>query len=485
MAALHRPTNATYETHENVTIDTQDNEDHTFCGIMFPVKCKDILPVDHLVIKSVSVRGQLGSMTVWVSNEDGNRRRSTSNGTDDNVHGISSINEDRNRHRNSRNILGLRNNGGGGGGGNTPNNTQHRIPLSPSSWTKLYEKHHDPCPRHQYTELVFNEPVRIKPGELRAFYIHSTLPGDKAIVYDNSYYGSTDKRFEDDKIIIITGRAHVSTTCFGQDPIWGWGNAWRDRREFVGRISYGTVYKLWNPEVQPKFGRYFQDGSRSLFLCQRRWESPFSMLPDEAIFYILNMCRWDWFEDDNVTMKERRKREKVRNKHLILMQKQQQDEAAFLTSAVAVPIEEDDDGEDAKPGEREVACAHRAIYDQSCTVTAIGKTTGLDDSEEENEDFVEMDNNDDDDISMGVGDDVVGSDEELDSDDDSSDEDEYHRANSRHFSFRDIDSDGEDDVENEDEDGTEQIDSSSAPRNEWFQRQSARIRALRALASGS
>ena len=129
MAALNRPTNATYETHENVTIDTQDNEDHTFwwvkewyrivshywnitryafhdvtlycvqksafsfwskicytlvwwwmlcktlifylfcfvsfflfhnqhkwSGIMFPIKCKDLLPIDHLVIKSVSVR---------------------------------------------------------------------------------------------------------------------------------------------------------------------------------------------------------------------------------------------------------------------------------------------------------------------------------------------------------------------------------------------------------------------------------------------
>ena len=84
----------------------------------------------------------------------------------------------------------------------------------------MYEKRHDPCPRHQYTELVFNEPVRIRPGELRALYIHSTLPGDKAIVYDNSYYGDSDKRFEDDKLVILSGRAHVSTTCFGQDPIW-------------------------------------------------------------------------------------------------------------------------------------------------------------------------------------------------------------------------------------------------------------------------
>jgi hypothetical protein len=125
------------------------------------------------------------------------------------------------RRRSSRNVLSLLHRRGGGGGGDTSNsNPQHRIPLKPSSWTKLYEKKHDPCPRHQYTELVFDEPVRIRPGELRALYIHSTLPGDKAIVYDNSYYGDSDKRFEDDKLVILSGRAHVSNTCFGQDPIW-------------------------------------------------------------------------------------------------------------------------------------------------------------------------------------------------------------------------------------------------------------------------
>ena len=37
---------------------------------MFPVKCKDLLPLDHIVIKSVSVRGDLGPVTVWVNNED-------------------------------------------------------------------------------------------------------------------------------------------------------------------------------------------------------------------------------------------------------------------------------------------------------------------------------------------------------------------------------------------------------------------------------
>ena len=156
----------------------------------------------------------------------------------------------------------------------------------------------------------------------------------------------------------------------------GWGNAWRDRREFVGRLDYGTVFKLWNPEVQPKFGNCFQDGSRALFMCQRRWESPFSMLPDEAIYYILNMCRWDWFDDNNVTMKDRRKREKLRNKkQLVLIEQQQQQQQNEAAAAAAATVPMEDGSEDAKPRARETACAR--------TTTASGKTTGLNGSEEE------------------------------------------------------------------------------------------------------
>jgi hypothetical protein len=70
MAAFNRPTEATYAVHENVTVDTTDNEDHTFCSVLFPVKCKDLLPLDHLIIKTIAVRDGLGPLTVWVSNED-------------------------------------------------------------------------------------------------------------------------------------------------------------------------------------------------------------------------------------------------------------------------------------------------------------------------------------------------------------------------------------------------------------------------------
>lgn len=36
---------------------------------------------------------------------------------------------------------------------------------------------------------------------------------------------------------------------FSQDGFWGYGNAWRPYREFVGVVKYGVRYKLWNPEA--------------------------------------------------------------------------------------------------------------------------------------------------------------------------------------------------------------------------------------------
>ncbi len=429
---------------------------------MFPIKCKDLLPVDHLVVKSVSVRGYLGPLTVWVSKKDANydvdrNRRYRTRGTRE-----SSLRRDHNRQQ--------------------EDDGEHKIPLKPSSWIKLYEKTHDPCPRGCYTELVFNEPIILRPGEMRALYIHSTLPNDQAIVYDNSYYGSSDKRYEDDKLCILTGRAHVSPECFGQNPIWGWGNAWRERREFVGRLAYGTVYKLWNPEVQPKFGSNFQSGTRTLFLCQRRWESPMSMLPDEAIYYILNMCRWDWFDDSSDTMKERRKREKARK------EKQKLEELEAKPASSMMDNNEDEQL-DVKPS------AKAAVSTQcGCTGSTAGaaeaagsKTTGLsddedgDNDEDEDEEYVESSDDSDgaNDANMEV--EVVEVDEEMndteDADfesDESEDEDDYHRANRRYFGFQYPDSDEEEEEEKA---------SAEAARNAWFHRRFARIHVLRALAA--
>ena len=152
---------------------------------MFPIKAKAILPVEKIVIHSVAVRGQLGALTVWVSND--------------------TIAPDRNGH--------------------------YAFRLSPRHWTKIYDQKHRPSQREYAILDLSAHPLVIQPGQVRVLYIHSTSPGDEAIVYDNTasnvpLTARGPPRFEDPFISIHAGKAHLSPIPFNQSPIWGWGNAW-------------------------------------------------------------------------------------------------------------------------------------------------------------------------------------------------------------------------------------------------------------------
>lgn len=150
-----------------------DREDHHFCGIIFPVKCKNVLPIEHIIINSVAVRGELGPITVWVSNVIENDR---------------------------------------------PANGRYRFRLSQKHWTQVYEHTHEPSPR-VYKSMVFSEPIILLPGQVRLMYIHSKAQGDQAIVYDNSSDPHPAPRHEDSMMAIFSGKAHLSPVPFGQTPI--------------------------------------------------------------------------------------------------------------------------------------------------------------------------------------------------------------------------------------------------------------------------
>lgn len=75
----------------------------------------------------------------------------------------------------------------------------------------------------------------------------------------------------------------------------------------MGQLKYGAVYKLWNPSSHLSFGESFRSAARVLFMCQRRKESPFSKLPDDCLFFILNMMRWDWVNDTSSEMRREQK----------------------------------------------------------------------------------------------------------------------------------------------------------------------------------
>jgi len=120
------------------------------------------------------------------------------------------------------------------------------------------------------------------PGSSRAFYVHSGARHDEGIVYNNQRGAVTHI---DRHIKIMPGMAHLDVTPFGGEGR-GWG-AWRNGREFVGRVGYSCRWLLWNPEVHHKFPRPFRDMVMAMFMAHNRPESSISNIPYDTIFHIL------------------------------------------------------------------------------------------------------------------------------------------------------------------------------------------------------
>lgn len=184
------------------------------------------------------------------------------------------------------------------------------------------------------------------------------------------------------------------------------------------------------------------------------------------MYYVLNMCRWDWFDDGSDSMKDRRRRERSKQKQqALLLQLEQQNAPASAEAA-----DDDHSMEDAKPSATENGCARitrsraRAALEQ-----ADGQEEDLD--TEEDDDGMEEE-----DVDFDEEEEVETEEGDDDSDEWSDGEDQYHAANRRQFSFHDVDSDDED-----------REAASGGPaenqRSDWIRRQFARIHVLRALAS--
>lgn len=418
---------------------------------MFPIRAKTVLPVEKIVITSVAVRGQLGEMSVWVTNHDISADVASGN---------------------------------------------YNFRLTPRHWTKIYGHKLAASPRTYKMLDLASSPVVLEPGQVRLLYIHSTADSDDAIVYDNTdpllRADTCPIRHEDNCIAIYSGKAHLSPTPFGQLPIWGWGNAWRDRREFVGQINYGTVYQLWNPERHRSFaGSNFASATTALLMLQRRTDSPLAVLPDECIYYILNMCRWDWFQDCALDLKRRQ----CLRKRLL---RRQAAAAKAATDTAAVNA--------ATP-----RCRARQVSDN--VLDTVGNGDGSDDDDDDDygsDDDIDDDDEDDDDVVMEVAAEdnnwsvelvrnqlaqqqeaaaaarVERDDADEDDDAESNDSDESawerangYRADSSRFVFRQVASDDEDDGTNDDNDGEQQ------QQQPWFGRRLVdRIVVARAVARG-
>ena len=60
-----RPRIADYVTDISYQVETEDREDHSFFGIMFDLEAKNDIPIEHVLLTEIMVRGDLGHVTVW------------------------------------------------------------------------------------------------------------------------------------------------------------------------------------------------------------------------------------------------------------------------------------------------------------------------------------------------------------------------------------------------------------------------------------
>mmetsp|Transcript_8478 Transcript_8478/g.11045 ORF Transcript_8478/g.11045 Transcript_8478/m.11045 type:complete len:318 (-) Transcript_8478:1377-2330(-) len=252
-----------YTADESFEVDTRDDQDHTFCGIIFDIEIRnDSVPFCYFAIHKLWIRGLLGNITVWY--------KDSQDGSD-----------------------------------------SARLIQREEEWELIYEGHMEESP-FTLSSVDLNPPLVLKKGKRYSLYIHCARNDDMGIVYNNQRNRVT---YEDQFLIVHPGMAHISPIPF--DNHGWWGVAWRPHREFVGRISYSVKYLCWKPvaAVHLQYPESFRESVFALLLCNRREKldrglpNPFASIPVDVLLYIINMCGWDWFinqdaENENLVQSE-------------------------------------------------------------------------------------------------------------------------------------------------------------------------------------
>uniref|UniRef100_A0A7S0EZF0 Uncharacterized protein n=1 Tax=Hanusia phi TaxID=3032 RepID=A0A7S0EZF0_9CRYP len=240
MDALVRQKSSRVLMDQMIDLRTKDHFDHTFAGIMFDIRVRQ-LPFEYIEVSSIWIRGNLGPITIW--------------STDGGFEG---------KHEDS------------------------------SKWQRHYSNIHTPS-MLELQEMHLNVPIRFSRGEKRGVYIHAAEIGDEQIVYDNR---RGDNTYSDSFLDILPGMAHLANVPFSgenQEIFYGWwGPPWRERREFVGRVQYGIKWFRWNPEIHCTFPQIFREMVWVLLMSRhpRSRCSILYWLDHDQLLYVINCINW-------------------------------------------------------------------------------------------------------------------------------------------------------------------------------------------------
>ena len=228
-----------YETHvaaESLAATTADHQDHTFNGMFFDVVCKSDIPAQYIEVTAISVRGELGPMTIW--------------STEGTFHG-----------KQGRQV----------------------------DWHLELSENAAPSFR-RLRQFTLAQPIRLRRGASVGLYVHSSsTTTEDCVVYDNQRSRVTC----DDKYLqVLPGMAHISHIPFATTHPWG--TAFRSGRQFVGRVDYSVAHMLWTPAKHAHFPPVYRSFVVTLLLLRTRSASPLSVLPEDVLFHMVNMIPYDW-----------------------------------------------------------------------------------------------------------------------------------------------------------------------------------------------
>mmetsp|Transcript_28836 Transcript_28836/g.92864 ORF Transcript_28836/g.92864 Transcript_28836/m.92864 type:complete len:363 (-) Transcript_28836:88-1176(-) len=217
------------EVQETYECATLDYEDHSFAGMMFCVACPEEAAVARVFLRSIWVRGDLGPMTVWWTPE-----------------------------------------------------TWRGKETDQKQWVQVYGSRVESS-FDDLVELELDEAIVFTPGQVVGLYVHSGLRSDTGLVYDNQRPNHAGRG---PFLRVEAGRAHLAPRPFSPHHPWG---AWRDRRHFVGKLSFGVIHLLWSPAEHPKFPDGFKRLVTFLCLARKRPDCPLACLPEDLFFFILHL----------------------------------------------------------------------------------------------------------------------------------------------------------------------------------------------------
>lgn len=259
------------------TSETEDREDHSFSGVFFAIGCDSLLPVSRVEVRSLSVRGDLGRVRVYVKAPV--KRSSVDAPREPNV-----TDEYGKYARRDPLVEGL---------------------FDETAWGEPRHDETHQSSREVMVELKLNKPIVLERGEMVEVYVHSDVPGDSGLVYDDA----TDMMGRpkcDGVLQIYPGFAHLSREPFGKTAPWyapsvNWVTSLRRDRRFVGKVSYGVRWLSWQPEKEAheKFPVEFQEVVRTMLRGVRDEGSALSALHPDVLMYIFNKhVGWEWFGKD-------------------------------------------------------------------------------------------------------------------------------------------------------------------------------------------